>query len=506
MEFLSRFKFIVKHIPGATNPADPISRLFAVMAIQTMLDIQPEILQQIRDEYSKEPAIWQHGTKVTRRYAWLDGLWHYQNRVVVPQSMVETIIAAHHDAPTAGHFGSARTVSAIQRNFYWKDLRSDVDNYIKHCPSCQRNKSETRRPAGLLQPLQIPDSRWETVSMDFITCLPKSHMGSDAILVFVDKLTKMVHLAPTTIKCTAEQAAQLFLTHVFRLHGMPLHFISDRDPRFTSNFWQHLCKNLDIKTRFSTAYHPQTDGQTERTNRVIEEVLRQFVESDERSWEDKIPLVEFAMNNAVNASSQETPFFLNYGLHPRTPVTVQLPTVNQPVLETVLQDMAETLEKTKKLLRAAQDRQKHYADPRRRPHEIAEGMRVLLSSKNLNFKGKSRKLYPKFIGPFEVLRMVGKNAAELILPENFKIHNVFHVSLLRPYNPRIDIDEPPLPELVDGLPYYKVEHILAHRDRRKRNRRYREYLIKWQGYSDDHNSWEPARNLTPDLIEGYTSR
>jgi hypothetical protein len=344
--------------------------------------------------------------------------------------------------------------------------------------------------------------------MDFITDLPRTASGNDAILVLVDKLTKFVHLVPTQKTCTAESVSRLFLTHVYQYHGVPKVLISDRDPRFPSAFWRSFCTRLGIESRFSTAYHPQTDGQTERTNRVLEEVLRHFVDASHSNWEELLPLAAFAMNNAKSASTGETPFFLNYGTHPATPVSLALPSGRLPTLDRVFQDLEGTLARIKGLLRSAQDRQKAYADRSRAPHAFQAGSQVLLSTRNFKFQTGVKKLHPKYLGPFTVVEMVGANAARLALPSTYaRVHPVFHVSLLKPFKdgPHA-LRSPPEPTVVDGVPFFQVERILSSRSRKSGRKTIREFLIKWEGYDDSHNSWEPENNLTPDLLADYLSR
>ncbi|GLI64705.1 hypothetical protein VaNZ11_007997, partial [Volvox africanus] len=182
---------------------------------------------------------------------------------------------------------------------------------------------------GLLQPLPVPDAPWESVSMDFVVALPKTEGGYDAVFVMVDRLTKMVHLAPCTSSCTAEQTARLFFDNVVRLHGIPKNVISDRGGQFTSKFWEALCKLVGMGVNLSTAYHPQTDGQTERTNRTLGDMLRNYAGRTPLVWDTYLTAAEFALNNAVNRSTGKSPFFLNYGFHPALPVWRELE-VNVP--------------------------------------------------------------------------------------------------------------------------------------------------------------------------------
>ena len=225
--------------------------------------------------------------------------------------------------------------------------------------------------------------------------LPRSASGADAIMVLVDKLTKYVHLIPVVKTCSAEDVARYFIQHIYQYHGVPKVLISDRDPRFTSKFWKAFCKRLCMDPRYSTAFHPQTDGQTERTSRVLEEVLRHFIDGDHKNWEDLLPLAAFAMNNAKSSTTGETPFYSNHGTHPHTPLTLGLPEGSLPTLDVVLKDMESTvLTRIKELIKSAQDRQKTYADSRfRRPHTFEVGDKVMLSTKNLKFRTGVKKIH-----------------------------------------------------------------------------------------------------------------
>ncbi|CAM6082583.1 unnamed protein product [Calypogeia fissa] len=185
-----------------------------------------------------------------------------------------------------------------------------------------KNKSSNQKPAGLLQPLPIPERRWEHVTLDLVTTLPTTSQGHNAIVVFVDKLSKMIHIRPTTEKVTAPEVAQLFLEAVFAQHGMPTTLISDRGTQFTSLFWKSLFGWFKTKLAFLSAYHPESDGQTERANRTIEEMLRAFTFDEQLEWDRLLPLVEFAYNNSLNASTNVSPFYLMYGEHPQVPASL----------------------------------------------------------------------------------------------------------------------------------------------------------------------------------------
>lgn len=207
-------------------------------------------------------------------------------------------------------------------------MRTDVVEFVQTCSTCQRNKASNQKPAGLLQSLSIPQQPWESISLDFVTQLPETARGNTQIVVYVDRLTKQCHLSPLPTNATAVTVAQDFITNIFRLHGLPLTIVSDRDAKFTSHMWQDIMRLLGTKICMSTAFHPQTDGQTERMNRVMEDMMRHLAESQPLEWDHNLPLIEFAINNAYSASVQSTPFRLNHGHDPLTPLGIMADTNN----------------------------------------------------------------------------------------------------------------------------------------------------------------------------------
>ena len=217
--------------------------------------------------------------------------------------------------PSVGHVGMCKTLELVDLHFHWRGLRGDVLQYVKTWPTCQVVKSNNWAKAGLLRPLEIPSRKWAYITKDLITDLAESN-GFMAIVVFMDKLTKMVHLAPCTKEVTAMEYAKLFVDYVFQLHGLPEVIISDRDPHFTGKFWKSLFDLLGTDLRFSTAFHPQTDGQSERMIQTMENFLRSYVERRPVGLSQHLELAEFAANNAVNVVTGYTPFFLNFGDHP----------------------------------------------------------------------------------------------------------------------------------------------------------------------------------------------
>ena len=392
----------------------------------------------------------------------------------------------------------------LQQNFYWPDHTLDIREFVTSCPVCQAEKSVHRQPAGLLQPLQLPDQKWADISLDFIMGLPKSESGRDGILTVVDRATKMVHLIPVYQTINAAETARVYWDYVGKLHGIPRSIVSDRDPRFVSKFWQEFWRLLGSKLRMSTSHHPQTDGQTEAVNRVVEMTLRCTLHASQEphQWEKYLSMAEFTINNTPSQSTGYTPFFLNYGYHPCTPAELirDVDTTFHEGVNTFVSRMKKIFTKASQFLRRAQERQKHFADQRRREQVFHTGDQVLLSTENLQLKNAPvRKLKRRFIGPFFVSQRIGPVAYELKLPSTWKIHPVFHTSLLRPFRTSqwTTSSDPSVGELEpeDDEPY-DVEKLLRWRWRGPSSRQHKEFLVLWTGWSLDDATWVPEENFT----------
>ena len=360
---------------------------------------------------------------------------------------------------------------------------------------------------GPLQPLPIPDRPWQQVSVDLITQLPRSRSGHDAIVVFVDKLTKMVHYVACTTNVTAPQLATLFMREVVRLHGVPSSILSDRDPRFTANFWRAFWDQLGTTLTMSTAYHPQTDGQTERANRTLEEMLRSRINFNQNDWDEHLALAELAYNNSIQASTGFTPFYLNYGqevLLPLDQAIAELRPCKNPEAASRIKQLKAALVRARANIELAQHRQAHYANQHRRDVTFKVGDQVLLSTEHLRLAGAAGKRSPKFtykyIGPFKIKRVVNPNAYELDLPPQLQIHPVLNISRLRPYldgrtsfphRPQPESRPPPEVVLENGAEVFEVESVIAKRGSGARI----EYLVKWLGYPHWESTWEKPSSL-----------
>ena len=427
-----------------------------------------------------------------------DGLLLVNRLIYIPEdlSLRQRIISSRHSHPAAGHPGQAATFELVTRNFWWPGLRQTIARFIRNCETCQRIKPARHAPYGYLKPLEVPQRRWQSVSLDLITGLPTSN-SFDAILVVVDRLTKMAHFIPCQTTLDSVELAKLYRDYVFRLHGLPDDFVSNRGSVFTSKFTRALSRSLSIKTNFSTAFHPQTDGQTERINAILEQYLRAYVSYQQDDWNDFLSLAEFAYNNTISTTTKVTPFFANYGFHPRYEI-LQKDTISAPLEPLRLfQENLENLENyLRQEIRFAQDAYAEQANKDRiAPPIFRPGDLVWLLRRHISTTRPSDKLDFKRLGPFSILEKISTHAYRLDLPRTMKIHPVFHVSLLEPTasDPLPNqVQPPPPPVIVDGEEEYRVEEILDV----KTTRRQPKYLVRWTGYSTP--TWEPY-DLIKDL-------
>uniref|UniRef100_A0A8C5Q2S0 Uncharacterized protein n=1 Tax=Leptobrachium leishanense TaxID=445787 RepID=A0A8C5Q2S0_9ANUR len=339
--------------------------------------------------------------------------------------------------------------------------------------------------------------------MDFITDLPMSS-NHNTLMVVIDRFSKMAHFIPTKHLPTASETATLFIKHIFSLDGLPESITTDRGTQFTSHFWTAFCKGLLIQSNLSTAFHPQTNGQTERVNGILEQYLRCYITHLQDNWRQYIPIAEFVYNNQKQSATKYSPFFINDGRHP-----VMLPGAINSDTPTTDQRLKDILQNNKIIcdnLHHAQLRHKVYADQKRSPPPAyALGNKVWLATKNIKLHCPSRKLGPKFIGPFPITKIISPTAVQLSLPESYKIHPVFHVSLLRlasedPFPGRI----PPRPGPVSSDDdRYEVKDLLDSRIRRNKL----EYLVRWKGYGSDEDSRVLASEVSaPALIRRFHKR
>ena len=423
------------------------------------------------------------------------GALYYDERLYVPaQSNARAeILQRYHDDPHAGHFGRQRTYENIRRQYYWPKMDREIEEYVRTCTVCRRSKATRHKPYGEMGLLPPPGGPWEDIAMDFITDLPPSVDGDkpyDSILVIVDRCTRMAHYIPALKTWSAEQLAKAFHGEIFRLHGLPTSIVSDRGPVFTSNFWSAFCFHLKVKRKLSTAFHPQTDGQTERQNQTLEQYLRAYINYQQDDWVAYLPDAEFAYNNSIHSETGKTPFYLLYGKHPRA--DEQLPDASEATVPAAferIQKIQEVRANLTKQYERAKATQARYYDKKHTPRLYAAGDRVWLAARNIRSRRPHQKLDHKYYGPYEVESAVGKQAYRLALPATMgRIHNVFHVSLLEPYSQRDGEQvDPPLSLLVDGEEEWGIDAVVGDRVARHGP----EYLVKWTGYPDSERSWLP---------------
>ena len=430
-------------------------------------------------------------------------------RVVLPDDseIRNLVIAELHSIPFMAHPGISRTVSKARDSFFWKGMAGDIRSFVEACPVCQLEKTDHTLSKGQLQSSKIPEVKWQEVSLDFITDLPRTQNGDTCILTVIDKATRMVHLIPCRETVDAAKIVELYWNHVGKLHGIPRCIYSDRGPQFCNRFWRALWDSFGTSVRFSSAYHPQTQGMVERMNSVVSQTLRCLIHSleNERDWKRLLPTVELSINSLPNRSTGYSPFYLNYGFHPVAPVQL-LDTSTVSKVESVnnfVDRIQQVWLKAKQNIQKAQIQQQRYYDARHKPESFEEGSYVLLSTQNLRMKGTPSKLRRRFAGPFKIIQRVGNQAYKLQLPDSWRIHNVFHVSLLKRWiaqhyrtaeataQPELDLD-------LDQPKEFEVEKIIRKRRVLKRNGRlsHYEYLTMWTGYPIEEATWEPATSFT----------
>jgi hypothetical protein len=306
--------------------------------------------------------------------------------------------------------------------------------------------------------------------------------------VAVDKLTKYAHFIPYSNQSTAEHLGHIVLDRLIRYHGLPKVIISDRDKLFTSNYWKTLVGATGIHHKLSTAFHPQTDGQTERVNQTLEQYLRHYVNLAQNNWVSLLPTAQVAVNNMVHDTTGRTPFFANYGKHPNLFMEPRNHPKAQKAIDTV-ENLRKIHDEIRQNIVRAQETSRKYDKSKPAP-QLKKGDKVYLLTKNLKTRRKTKKLDHIKVGPFLIKQVKGPVNYELDLPRDAKVHPVFHISLLEPANPEIPL-QTQFQFDAEEQEEYEVERIIDDR----RNGDDNEYLVKWKGYSDEENTWEPEENL-----------
>jgi len=445
-----------------------------------------------------------------------DGRLYVQDRLFVPDShpLRLWLLRSCHDNAAAGHPGRAKTYELLSRNYYWPGMNQLVRRYVRNCHTCSRSKASRLQYQGLLRPLETPTKRWEDIAVDFIIDLPKSKSETTGqicrnIMVVTDRLSKQRHL----IGCGSMEAkytARLFLHHVWKHHGLPRTIVSDRGTQFTSKLWQRLCQRLGISTKLSTAFHPETDGQSENSNQILEQYLRSYVNYLQDDWVNWLPMAEFAVNNHKSESTGVSPFYAVNGQHPLMGHEPPQPTrrllarqqLDVAAADKFAEGMKELTDYLHAEMKLAQARYAEQADKSRSPAPIfKKGDKVWLDTRNLKIERPSKKLSERYIGPYPVTEIISPAAYRLELPRSMGNHNVFHTTLLRasatdPLPGQQRTSQPRVATERDKAGKgWMVKEILNSRITKNRqgNRRL-EYYVRWRSYPA---SWIPQKDLIP---------
>ncbi|GKB13285.1 putative reverse transcriptase domain-containing protein [Tanacetum coccineum] len=366
-----------------------------------------------------------------------DGALYYLDRMWLPlKGDVRTpIMDEAYKSKYSVHPGADKMYYDLRDMYWWHGMKKDVAVYVSKCLTCLKVKAEHQRPSGLLQQPEIPEWKWEGITMDFKTKLPRTSSRHETIWVIMDRLTKFSHFLPIRKDYKMDKLARLYLNEIVARHGLLISIISDHDSRLTSRFWQSMKDALGTRLDTSMAYHSQTDSQSERTIQTLEDMLRACILYFGGSWDVHLPLVEFSYNNSYHSSVRCALFEALYGRKCFSPIMWAEVGEGQLIGPKLVQETTEKISQIKDRLKVARDRQKSYADKRKEPLEFSLGDYVLLKVspwKGVVRFGKKEKLAPRFVGPFEITEKVGSVAYRLDLPEELNgVHDTFHVSNLK---------------------------------------------------------------------------
>lgn len=464
LDYLADYDFTIQYVKGPTNSvADALSRYpyeekeVGINTIESVLTPNQELLERIIKSYDEDNEIKEIYDILKenlpipksihnhiKHYSIEDNLLYFSvvkggndRRIVVsPKSkLVQEIIGNAHDGNSAGHFGYFKTYMRLHPMFYWPNMLKSVKRYCQRCTVCQKTKPETTGQRGLFSPLPIPEGRWTDISLDFVTGVPRCKNGHDMILVVVDRFTKMAHFIPTRKTATAEQCAKLMVDNCFKLHGIPKRMVSDKDIRFMNKFWFTVYKIFGTSLLFSTTNHPQTDGQTERTNRILNQLLRNYASNDLYSWDKWLSMAEFAYNSSHQVSIGSSPFEVCYGYLPDSPMFISSSRVSSRrysnKAEEFALEMKVIMENVKENMIEAQRSQETQHNKSRVYETFEVGDWILLHKDAYGSDRLYYKIQPVYYGPYKVVKKISDNAYEVDLPKTNKKDRVINVRWLR---------------------------------------------------------------------------
>ncbi|KAH0670700.1 hypothetical protein KY290_026097 [Solanum tuberosum] len=501
------YDFEIRFCPGKLNSAaDALSRVPACFALslaitEIALVDKLKALNKSNEELLALQQKLLNTPDFMSSFSFQEGLLLFKNRLVIPKdaSLRLMLLEEFHASKIGGHAGVARTFHRLSSNFHWVGMRSDVKKFVSECQICQQMKDSQLKPAGLLSPLPIPSEIFAEISMDFITGLPSSQ-GRTVILVIVDRLSKYGHFIALSANFTSQKVAEVFVQEFVRLHGFPTKIVSDRDPIFISEFLTEINKLQGTHLAKSSAYHSQTDGQTESLNKCLEMYLRCFATDTPSTWVPLLPWAEFWYNNSYQHSSKMTPFEVVYGRPPPIVSRFVLDSTSNPTISGSLRQRDETLAVLKSNLLQAQDRMKFQADKGRREviFDIGDWVYVRLRPyRQLSVRlQRHSKLSRRFFGPFQIIQRIGDVAYKLDLPPSSRIHPVFHVQVLRKCIGKPTNQITPI-ELLDQTPSVTLTPaaVLKTRDVTKGAHKVPQCLVKWVGLPIEDATWEDSYTL-----------
>ena len=520
---------MINHRSGIENKAaDALSRLTVTLHRMSAHVIG---FDRLKNEYSACPdfGIIYNEVSNGNRQEYLDFLVENEylfkvTKLCVPRtSFRDLLVWEMHACGLAGHFGRDKTIALVEDRFYWPSLKRDVVRIVAQCRTCQIAKAK-KQNTDLYTPLPVPHEPWKDVSMDFVLGLPRTARGHDSILVVVDRFSKMTHFIPYNKTNDASHVAKLFFREVVKLHGLPSTIVSDRDVKFVSYFWKTLWKLFGTTLKFSSAFHPQTDGQTEVVNRSLGNMLRCLVGEKQGVWDLILSTAKFAYNNSVNRSTDKSPFQIVNGYSPRTSIDlVPLPPhmrVSEPA-ENFAKHIHDLHAEIRRKISLSNEEYKLAADVHRRSKAFNVGDYVMVRIRPERIpKTFSKKLYARAMSPYSIIRKMGSNAYLLDLPNDMDISLVFNVEDLLPYQGTFEPSTLPFSvsageaskcaPTMHSLQFSKetVDTILDDEFVTSRDGGFRRFLVKWHGRPDSDATWiqeDDLRHLDSSLLDCYLS-
>ena len=486
---------------GSSNTvADALSRQPQV-SLYAISVVSGELFHKIQQSWLRDATLvhllhkLKNAPDKSSKYSWEGGQLRRKGKLVVGQdeALRKELLSLFHSSPVGGHAGADATMKRLGSVCYWKGLKKNVRAFVRECSVCQQFKYDPTASPGLLQPLPIPDRIWTDISMDFLEGLPTSK-GFNAIWVVVDRLSKYAHFIALAHPYTAVSLAQLFLDYIYKLHGLPQSIVSDRDKIFISKFWHELFRLLGTQLKLSSAYHPQTDGQTEVFNRSLQTYLRCMTSERPQDWSKWLSLAEWWYNTNFHTATHSTPYTIVYGQAPPNHLPYLAGSSHVEAVDRTLQAREAAIKMLKFYLQRAQNRMKQHADKHRTDRQFIVGNYVYVKLQPYRQTSvanrKCLKLSARFFGPYQILEKIGEVAYKLQLPAESRIHPVFHVSQLKSHvGPRTTPSS--LPLLDDhGLIAKEPLCILDRRMVKKQGRAVTEVLIQWRNTFPEDSTWE----------------